>query len=481
MLTNLVSWWALDEASGTRADSHGANDLTDNNTVGSTTGVAGNAATFDGTSNESLSRADNSDLSIGGHVNFAFSLWVKFNSLGSNRTIFNKWVGISDQEYQLLYNSSTNRIVFSVNPTGSSGATSVSANTFGAPSTGTWYHVYVEHDADNDTIGISINNGTLDTASHSTGVADRFATFRFGAQGALGNLLLLDGAIDEVGYWKGRVLTTDERTTLYSAIPYPFVANEALEGSTSLTLTTAANITASGRLEATTSLTLASTSSLTGDGALAGSSSLTLASTSSLTANGALAGSTSLEFTSASSLSANGALAGSTSLEYVANAIAVAKGTLGGNANLTLASDGSLNAIGALAGSTSLALLLKGVLFSPGAIRGNASLVFVANSSLTANGTLAGSTALTFDSAGNIKALGRLVGSLSTSILPAAQISGGNHFGWIYYSVNGRTHYDVQGSVHYVTHGKLHYVGIGHAHFVTTGRIHYRAEDADKQ
>lgn len=37
---NLVSWWKLDEASGTRYDSHGSNNLTDNNTVTSAAGVA---------------------------------------------------------------------------------------------------------------------------------------------------------------------------------------------------------------------------------------------------------------------------------------------------------------------------------------------------------------------------------------------------------------------------------------------------------
>jgi hypothetical protein len=32
--TNLVSWWDFEEESGARVDSHGSNDLTDNNTVG---------------------------------------------------------------------------------------------------------------------------------------------------------------------------------------------------------------------------------------------------------------------------------------------------------------------------------------------------------------------------------------------------------------------------------------------------------------
>lgn len=33
---NLEAWWDLEEGSGTRVDSHGSNDLTDNNTVGRT-------------------------------------------------------------------------------------------------------------------------------------------------------------------------------------------------------------------------------------------------------------------------------------------------------------------------------------------------------------------------------------------------------------------------------------------------------------
>jgi hypothetical protein len=45
-LTNLISWWSLDEASGSRADKHGANTLTDNNTVLSAAGKKSNAGNF---------------------------------------------------------------------------------------------------------------------------------------------------------------------------------------------------------------------------------------------------------------------------------------------------------------------------------------------------------------------------------------------------------------------------------------------------
>jgi hypothetical protein len=62
--TNLIAWWSMDETSGTRFDSHGTNALSDNGNVGTTTGVVGNAASFDGL-DDYLSIADNLALSTG--------------------------------------------------------------------------------------------------------------------------------------------------------------------------------------------------------------------------------------------------------------------------------------------------------------------------------------------------------------------------------------------------------------------------------
>src|SRR5258708_7847472 len=52
---NLVSFWKLDEASGTRTDSVGSNNLTSNNSVGQSVGKVSNAAHFTATSNQYLS------------------------------------------------------------------------------------------------------------------------------------------------------------------------------------------------------------------------------------------------------------------------------------------------------------------------------------------------------------------------------------------------------------------------------------------
>jgi hypothetical protein len=48
LLTGLVSYWKLDEASGDALDAHASNDGADVNTVGSGTGKIGNARSFNG-------------------------------------------------------------------------------------------------------------------------------------------------------------------------------------------------------------------------------------------------------------------------------------------------------------------------------------------------------------------------------------------------------------------------------------------------
>ena len=59
----------MEETSGPRFDSHKGNHLKDNNTVGSTTGFKGRAASFVPGDQEFLSIADKASLS-GGNVDF---------------------------------------------------------------------------------------------------------------------------------------------------------------------------------------------------------------------------------------------------------------------------------------------------------------------------------------------------------------------------------------------------------------------------
>jgi len=220
---NLISHWNLDEASGNALDAHGGNTLTETGgTIASTTGKVGNARDFEAGDTEYFEIADNTDLSTG-DIDFTIAAWVKFETLG-NYAIISKWTPTGNQrEYELGYTAGgTNRFRFQVSTNGSTTVT-LSASTFGAPSTGVWYFLTAWHDATNNQLGIAVNAGTPDTVSHTTGVFNGTSAFAMGARpSAVGDYW--DGLIDEVGFWK-RVLTSDERTALYNGgagLAYPF-------------------------------------------------------------------------------------------------------------------------------------------------------------------------------------------------------------------------------------------------------------------
>jgi hypothetical protein len=78
--TNLVGGWSMDETSGTRADSDGSNDLTDNNTVGYATGVISNAASFVAANTEYLS---STTVPVSGTGARSVEVWFKTSTSGT--------------------------------------------------------------------------------------------------------------------------------------------------------------------------------------------------------------------------------------------------------------------------------------------------------------------------------------------------------------------------------------------------------------
>ena len=213
-----VAAWALDEASGTRVDQVGANDLTDNNTVGAAAGKFGNAADFEAANSESLTRAETADLTFG-DVKFTLRAWVQLESKAAQGTIAAKWrsSGGSQREYLLIYSAAADRFQFLVSPTGT-GSASVSADNFGSPSLATWYLIHAWHDPVADQIGIAVNAGTANTAAHSTGVANTLgADFGIGARPNPTPTEFFDGLIDDVVLLDGYVLDATERTEDYNS------------------------------------------------------------------------------------------------------------------------------------------------------------------------------------------------------------------------------------------------------------------------
>lgn len=211
LLDNLVSYWKLDEASGTRVDSHGSNDLTDNNTVGSTTGKIGNAASFVAANAEYLSHTNNTDFTTG-DVSFFFAGWFNATTL-TNFPVIIRNGNTGTRDFALFYNTLglVNALEWQViKPDGTQIFTRAALL-----STGTDYFFVVYHDATNDEIGLSLNGGAFATASISGGLATAVGEFQVG--GSSDQSIWWNGWIDEVGYWKGRIPAAGEVARLYNS------------------------------------------------------------------------------------------------------------------------------------------------------------------------------------------------------------------------------------------------------------------------
>ena len=210
-VSSAVIYWPLNEASGTRVDDVGSNDLTDTNTVASAAGVFGNAADFEAGNSESLDSASTSDLQTG-DVDFLWRAWVKLESVPTFPVLLRKGnAGNAAREYVLFYDHVSSRLTWEVCSAGST-ATQVLANTAGALSTGTWYLVHAWHDSVNNQIGVSAN-GVTDTAAHSDGVRSSTGAFNLGA--GTDQSIYWDGLIDDVVLLKGYLLSAAERAQDY--------------------------------------------------------------------------------------------------------------------------------------------------------------------------------------------------------------------------------------------------------------------------
>lgn len=268
---NLIAHWALNETSGTRQDTlagcgGSGCDVAVAGSVGSTTGVISNAVSISG-SNNYLYANDHADISTG-DISFTVQGWANLTSK-VNSTIISKYSTTGNaREYLLFYSwndaTANDRFVFCVSNNGTA-ATCVVANTFGAPSTSTWYHVVGQHDATNNVITITVNN-TSNATAYSSGVYDSAAPLRIGAleSGGVG-AYIMQGAIDEAAFWK-RALTTDEIACLYnsgSGRAYPFAACDPATSTPTPTATHTSTATATATPTVTETPTSTSTSTAT--------------------------------------------------------------------------------------------------------------------------------------------------------------------------------------------------------------------------
>ncbi len=207
VITNLVSYWDLNESSGNAIDPQGGNDLTDNNPVGSGTGPSGSdgARTFNG-SDEYFSHADNAALSVSS--DFAFAAWFKTSASTGLHCILCKDDLGSNREYNIFLNTGIFQFDVFDSSSGDSQAT------YTGFTDGAWHLFIAQYEQSDKKARIYIDDTLRDTgAAITNGPADRGATFEMGTLAAT---FFWSGSLSKTGFWK-KVLTSGERTWLYNS------------------------------------------------------------------------------------------------------------------------------------------------------------------------------------------------------------------------------------------------------------------------
>ena len=200
---DVVAYYTL----GSTADS-GPNGytLTNNNATAFGAGKVGNCATFNDAGNTSLSRAG-ADLDIT-TTDFAFSFWIK--TTADDDWIFTKGVNAASRGYWCYTGAN---LTFTLLSAGASFSFTTAGATLNDDA---WHHVVVN--ADRDAL-IDIYVDGVNRKSASVAVASgnlTTATDFYLAQLHGDTTAILDGSLDEFGFWR-RLLTADEIAHLYAA------------------------------------------------------------------------------------------------------------------------------------------------------------------------------------------------------------------------------------------------------------------------
>lgn len=216
--TNLVSYWKFEETSGARVDSHGSNDLTDNNTVTSATGIIGNGADFELSNSEYLSITDASQSGLDFAGDFSISLWLKIESLAASYVLM-KGNTSASQKWYGLFLEVDGELTFAVD----NGTTAYLADTDAGGGNliiDTWYHVVGIRSGSN--ISLYVNNVLQQTTSATSDDLSNANSLYFGARNTGSLDRYFDGIQDEIGVWT-RALSAEEVSALYnsgSGLPY---------------------------------------------------------------------------------------------------------------------------------------------------------------------------------------------------------------------------------------------------------------------
>lgn len=180
----LCGWNMREDHARTRHDPIGNCHFHETGAVNMTTAAFGNDYATQLHTGHTIIVPDGARFDGFGHVDFAITMWVYLDVTdnGAEQVLISRFDSNNGNGlFKLTYQDAASLDRFRFGVQGASTFTAVVANNFGGVSSGTWYFLYAYHDATNDVIGISVNNGTVDTAAHSDGQTDRGYNLRLGS------------------------------------------------------------------------------------------------------------------------------------------------------------------------------------------------------------------------------------------------------------------------------------------------------------
>lgn len=231
--TNLVAYWPLSEATGSRATSVGDRNLTSNGSVGYAEGIIGAAASFgSSTSSQYLSHIDHADLDLASSSaasDWSVCAWAYCTSFLNLMQIISKAdpsaTGGMLVEYGIYVD-----VFGGVVAAADYGSAYRTASWDGDLSENEWFFVTAVLNTTGEDSGLTLYaaKATDTEISKNTtkyipvAVANTSGVLSVGSH--LGNQRFMDGRIDEVGLWK-RALTDDEVSQLFNSgagVTHPF-------------------------------------------------------------------------------------------------------------------------------------------------------------------------------------------------------------------------------------------------------------------
>lgn len=211
--TSCTAFWEFETTGWVDATGNGTT-LTPTAAPGTTTGKVGNAVGLNG-STQFLSAASNTNVSAGGG-SFSAAVWVNLSSATSVNMIFSKSAN-SFGNFEWGFGTrftSANVWTFRCTNTGTS---HFQADDTVGIATGSFVHLVGTYDSGTKILtlyknGSSVGTNTLTGTLNSSASA----TINVGEEGGA-SPILVSSAMDQSGFWKGRILSAGDVTALYNS------------------------------------------------------------------------------------------------------------------------------------------------------------------------------------------------------------------------------------------------------------------------